>query len=207
MLYLSPRSVCLFLHSASPRTGFLSHCSGAPQAATALCCDSAPMRSSMNVPDILEADRQAHKPFADAMCCTFFWGVGRMGHAGRVLDQAFGIAQADGALDHVAAGSSSRCRLVCRPSPRTGSCRRTVPSAAGPDRLGQSSPVPDSGRFALPGCASSARATSQRRLAVPLDPQFQRLEPAQDQHRGEGRHDRARHVLQPNQAHLIDIVL
>ena len=45
-----------------------------------------------NVLDLFQADGNSDETFADAMRLALFARIGRMGHAGRVLDQRFGIA-------------------------------------------------------------------------------------------------------------------
>ena len=132
---------------------------------------------------------------------AFFARIGRMGHAGRMLDQRFGIPQADGAAD--------QCKPVHhRDTSAIAAFQLKRDHAAKARHLALGQVVLFERGEARIVDPRNARMSIQhlrhlhRVLSMALHPQFQRLQSAQDQHGIEGREHGAGHVFDTDHANF-----
>ena len=147
---------------------------------------------------VLEADRQPEQGFADADLRQFLDGVGVVRHAGGMLDQRKGVAQADGQRAQLkVVHELRRARAVAVQLERHHAAEPAVlvhPRGERVLRMVLKPRVADvaDGRVAF---EELRHLHGVRAVAVHAD--VQRLEPARDQERVERRRRAAGHVLQP----------
>jgi Lrp/AsnC family leucine-responsive transcriptional regulator len=119
------------------------------------------LRVGQDVLQILQPHRQAHQPFADAVLGALFGRVGGVRHAGRVLGQAFGVAQADGAGDQ-----AQRVHEAAPASMPSLSSKAIMPPAGhlAPRQfvLGEAGQAGEMHHENLAGCAARNSATALR---------------------------------------------